>query len=259
MLEKIEIQKIIAIAKEAGRAILEVYSQPIEVEQKQDHSPITLADKRSNDIITTSLKQLYPDIPILSEESRQIPFEERKQWKYFWLVDPLDGTKEFINKNGEFTVNIALIQDGEPVLGVVYIPVASTVYYASKNSGAHKIFPEGKIVKLSAKYLHYAGRKNVVVIGSRSHNTTEVQGFVEELKKQSKAVEFKSAGSSLKFCLVAEGNADVYPRFGPTMEWDTAAAHAIACEAGRKVLDVKTRQPLAYNKEDLKNPWFIVE
>lgn len=259
MLDQIDIKKIVAIAKEAGKAILEVYSEPMAVEKKPDHSPITLADKRSNDIITRALKQLYPEIPQLSEESRQIPFEERKQWKYFWLIDPLDGTKEFINKNGEFTVNIALVQDGAPVLGVVHIPVANTTYYASMNSGSHKIFPDGKIIRLSAKYLHYAGRRNVVVIGSRSHLTPEVQEFVEQLKTQGKAVDFISAGSSLKFCLVAEGNADVYPRFGPTMEWDTGAAHAIAVEAGRKVLNVKTREPLNYNKEDLLNPWFIVE
>ncbi len=259
MLDTIDIQKIISIAREAGKAILEVYNQPFDVEKKDDHSPITLADKRSNDIITGELKRLYPEAPLLSEESKQIPFEERKDWKYFWMIDPLDGTKEFISKNGEFTVNIALIHDGEPVLGVVYIPVASTTYYASKNSGSHKIFPDGRIAKLSAKYLHYATRRNVVVIGSRSHQTPEVQEFVEQLKQKGKAVDFISAGSSLKFCLIAEGAADVYPRFGPTMEWDTAAAHVIATEAGRKVLNAKTQQPLAYNKENLLNEWFVVE
>lgn len=259
MLHKIDIYKIISIAKDAGKAILAVYNQPFGIEKKDDHSPITLADKHSNDLITKELKKLYPDIPVLSEESRQVPFEERKHWKYFWLIDPLDGTREFISKNGEFTVNIALIHDGEPVLGVVYIPVNNTTYYALKNSGSHKIFSDGKVMKLSAKFLHYTARRKVVVIASRSHHSAEVEQFVEQLKQKGKAVDFISAGSSLKFCLMAEGAADVYPRFGPTMEWDTAAAHLIATEAGRKVLNAKTRQPLVYNKEDLQNPWFVVE
>ncbi|HXH19998.1 MAG TPA: 3'(2'),5'-bisphosphate nucleotidase CysQ [Chitinophagales bacterium] len=259
MLDKVDIQKILFIAKGAGKAILDVYYQPFDAEKKSDHSPITLADKHSNDFITQSLKDAYPEIPILSEESKQIPFEERKHWNYFWLVDPLDGTKEFIGRNGEFTVNIALIEDNQPIMGVVHIPVNGITYYASKNSGSIKILSDGRIKKLSNKYLHYTTRKNVVVIGSRSHPAPETERFVEELRQQGKAVDFISAGSSLKFCLVAEGTADVYPRFGPTMEWDTAAAHVIATEAGRKVLNVNTREPLVYNKEDLTNPWFVVE
>lgn len=256
---QIDIQKIVRIAQTAGAAILEVYNQDFSIEKKEDNSPLTMADKRSNDIIITELKKLYPEIPVISEESRQVPFATRKDWKTVWLVDPLDGTKEFINKNGEFTVNIALIERGEPVLGVVHIPVTNETYYASKGCGCHKISQSGNTAKLSVTREHYSKKTKIKVVASRSHLTDEVKEFVENLKRQGKEVDFISSGSSLKFCLVAEGSADVYPRFGPTMEWDTAAAHAVATEAGLKVLNAQSREPLIYNKENLLNPWFVVE
>ena len=259
MIKQIDIQKIISLSKNAGEAVMDVYRQDFEIEEKDDRSPLTIADKRSNDIIVEGLKKWYPEIPVVSEESKQIPYETRKGWDFFWMVDPLDGTKEFISRNGEFTINIALIRENVPVMGVVHIPATNVTYYATESSGSFKLLPDGKVKKLSNKYLHYSVRKNVVVIGSRSHQTEEVKQFVEQLKHQNKAVDFLPAGSSLKFCLVAEGAADVYPRFGPTMEWDTAAAHVIASEAGRKVLNTESRQPLQYNKEDLLNPWFVVE
>lgn len=259
MLEKIEIQHIVSLAKKAGEAILKVYHRNFEVERKSDDSPLTIADKNSNDVIMQGLLEFYPQIPVISEESKQIPYQVRKDWKHLWMVDPLDGTKEFISKNGEFTVNIALIEEGVPVLGVVYIPVSGLTYYAIKGSGSFEISEDGKTTKLNNQREHYSKKARVKVVASRSHLTDEVKTFIENLKQQGKEVDFISAGSSLKFCLVAEGEADVYPRFGPTMEWDTAAADIVAREAGLNVLHAETRKPLVYNKEDLLNPWFIVE
>lgn len=259
MLEKIEIQHIVSITKKAGEAILKIYEQDFDVEKKSDNSPLTLADKNSNDVIMQGLREFYPQIPIISEESKQIPYAARQDWKYVWMVDPLDGTKEFINKNGEFTVNIALIHEGVPVLGVVSIPATGLTYYAIKGSGSFKISDDGKTTRLSNQREHYSKKSKVKVVASRSHLTDEVKAFIENLKQQGKEVDFISAGSSLKFCLVAEGQADVYPRFGPTMEWDTAAADIVAREAGLQVLHAETKKPLLYNKEDLLNPWFIVE
>ncbi|MDZ4843933.1 MAG: 3'(2'),5'-bisphosphate nucleotidase CysQ [Chitinophagales bacterium] len=259
MLEKIEIQHIIDLAKIAGEAILKIYQQDFSVEKKADNSPLTLADKTSNDIITQGLQEFYPEIPVISEESKQVPYANRKEWKYLWMVDPLDGTKEFINKNGEFTVNIALIHEGVPELGVVYIPATGVTYYAVMGKGTFMISQSEITIRLNDKREHYSQKSKVKVVASRSHLSDEVKEFIENLKQQGKEVDFISAGSSLKFCLVAEGQADVYPRFGPTMEWDTAAAHIVATEAGLQVLNANTRQPLIYNKEDLLNPWFIVE
>lgn len=259
MSEKIEVQHIVSIAKKAGDAILKIYAQEFGVEKKSDNSPLTIADKNSNDIITQGLREFYPHIPVISEESKQIPHAVRKEWKRLWMVDPLDGTKEFINKNGEFTVNIALIEEGVPVLGVVYIPVTGLTYYATKGSGSFKIAEDGKTTRLNDQRTHYSEKSKVKVVASRSHLTDEVKAFIENQKRQGKEVDFISAGSSLKFCLVAEGQADVYPRFGPTMEWDTAAADIVAREAGLQVLHAETKKPLVYNKEDLLNPWFIVE
>lgn len=254
----IDINKIIDIARRAGDEIMVIYAQDFSVEIKGDNSPLTLADQKANGIIVTALKKLYPEIPIISEETKVMAYEERKNWNEYWLVDPLDGTKEFIKKNGEFTVNIALMSDGEPVAGVVFAPAKKQMWYGMKGEGSFKINEDGSKTSLP-KGTDWRDLQKVNVVGSRSHMSEETLQFVEDLKKQGKEVEFVSSGSSLKFCLVAEGIADVYPRFGPTMEWDTAAGHAVVAIAGGKVLNWETKQPLQYNKENLLNPFFIVE
>jgi 3'(2'), 5'-bisphosphate nucleotidase len=245
----------IAAAREAGRAVLDVYSSNFSVEQKKDGSPLTLADKRSHGIIVKRLSEIEGNpLPILSEEGKTIPYEERKRWEYFWLVDPVDGTKEFIRRNGEFTVNIALIRGQRPGLGVIYVPVTDTLYYtALEGAGAYKEI-QGRKVRLPEQQT----RDRFTVVGSRSHATEELAAFVDEMKRKHGEIDFISAGSSLKFCLVAEGKADVYPRFSPTMEWDTAAGQAIAEEAGISVVDRDTELPLVYNKQSLLNPPFVV-
>ncbi|MCD8529038.1 MAG: 3'(2'),5'-bisphosphate nucleotidase CysQ [Chitinophagales bacterium] len=255
---KFEIKALINIAREAGDAILEIYEKDFEVYTKNDQSPLTEADKISNNIIIEGLIQKYPDIPIISEENKQLPYSERKNWEYCFIVDPLDGTKEFIKKNGEFTVNIALVQNGKPIAGVVHVPVSNTSYYAEEGKGAYKLEFNGAPQQL-VNETHYTQLDKIVVVASRSHLTQEVVDFVDKLKAEGKEVDFLSAGSSLKFCLVAEGKANVYPRFAPTMEWDTAAAHAVCIEAGKNVFVYPNMNPLTYNREDLLNPWFIVE
>lgn len=258
MIGGIEIEEIIGIARRAGGAILEVYDTEFSVEVKEDQSPLTEADKRSNAVIVEALTRLYPEIPVISEETRTLSFEDRRHWERFWLVDPLDGTKEFVKRNGEFTVNIALVSEGVPVLGVVFQPVGDQLYWASRGTGAWKSSKGEAPVRLEGGD-HYSEKGEVIVVASRSHLTGEVTAFVGDLEAAGKRVEFLSAGSSLKLCLVAEGRADVYPRLGPTMEWDTAAAHAVALEAGRKVIEFGTGRDLVYNKENLLNPHFIVE
>ncbi len=258
MLEQIDIEAIKETARKAGAEILDVYGTEFSVDVKEDKSPLTEADKRGNDVIVAALESLYPQIPIISEETKAVDYEERKDWEYFWLVDPLDGTKEFIKRNGEFTVNIALVHRDTPVLGVVYQPVGERMFWGVKGSGAWLATGAGAPEKLEGGP-HYSEKSEVTVVASRSHLTDAVQQFVDDLKAQGKVVEFLSAGSSLKLCLVAQGEADVYPRLGPTMEWDTGAAHAVALEAGRKVVADGTGQPLVYNKEDLLNPFFFVE
>lgn len=255
---KVEIKKIINIAREAGDAILTIYTKDFEVYTKNDESPLTEADQAANAIILDQLLASYPDIPYISEEVKQQNYEERKDWEYCWLIDPLDGTKEFIKKNGEFTVNIALIHHGVPVLGVVHVPVQNKTYYASKGEGAF-VIENNSVPQLIENRSHYSDLDQIVVVASRSHLSQEVVDFVDDLKAKGKEVEFLSSGSSLKFCLVAEGKAHVYPRLAPTMEWDTAAAHAICLEAGKDVLVFETRQAMQYNRKDLLNPWFIVE
>lgn len=255
---KVEINKIIEIAIEAGDAILEIYKKDFEVYTKNDESPLTEADKAANDIIIEGLTSLYPDIPYISEEVKLTAYNERKDWEQCWLIDPLDGTKEFIKKNGEFTVNIALIKDGIPVLGVVHVPVQNKTYYAEQGKGAFLIENNDAPKKIENK-AHYSELNDIVVVASRSHLSQEVLDFVDDLKAEGKNVDFLSSGSSLKFCLVAEGKAHVYPRLAPTMEWDTGAAHAVCLEAGKNVLVYETKEPLKYNREDLLNPWFIVE
>ncbi len=258
MIDQINIEAIKQIARDAGREILDVYGTAFTVDVKEDQSPLTEADRRGNVVIVNALTEQYPDIPIISEETSTVSYGERKNWEYFWLVDPLDGTKEFIKRNGEFTVNIALIHKDTPVLGVVYQPVGDRMFWSKQGSGAWLSENRSAAVPLKGGE-HYSTKAKVTVVASRSHRTQEVEDFVEKLKAAGKEVEFLSAGSSLKLCLVAQGKADVYPRLGPTMEWDTGAAHAIALEAGRRVLADGTGTPLIYNKENLLNPFFFVE
>ena len=252
MLNQIDIQDIVTIAKEAGNAIMQVYKQDFEVEYKQDSSPLTLADKKANDIIEDGLNQLSVDFPVLSEEGKEIPYKGRKHWEYFWLVDPLDGTKEFVKKNGEFTVNIALIHKDTPVLGVVYAPALDICYWAKKGEGAYK---DGKKLPLKIG----SQRNTYKVVTSRSHMSDETQAFIDAIDTN-KEKELISIGSSLKICLVAEGEADIYPRLGPTMEWDTGAAHAIVNETGKSLQGYIFGQyeKHKYNKENLLNQNFVV-
>jgi 3'(2'), 5'-bisphosphate nucleotidase len=258
MLDAIKIEEVNAIARAAGAAVLEVYETEFAVDVKDDASPLTEADRRSNIVILEGLSRIAPHVPVISEEARALPYGERKDWEWFWLVDPLDGTKEFIKRNGEFTVNIALVHGQTPVLGVVYQPVGDHLCWAVAGGGAWKSSGGGEARRLGGG-AHYSTKTEVTVVASRSHLTDEVREFIAALEAGGKTVEFLSAGSSLKLCLVAEGTADVYPRLGPTMEWDTAAAHAIALEAGRRVLEHPSGSPLRYNKENLLNPHFIVE
>jgi len=269
--DKLILTTILA-AKRAGEAILEVYDSDFAVEQKDDKSPLTLADKRSHEIIEKVLEQTVTvnnsTVPILSEEGKEIPYDERIKWEYFWLVDPLDGTKEFIKRNGEFTVNIALIHKHKPVLGIIYIPVKDVFYFATINFGAYKLENSGiltenlsieELIDKSQKLpLNSNDKTTLTVIGSRSHTSEEFTEFVKQLNQKHENVEFISSGSSLKLCLVAEGKADVYPRFGPTMEWDTAAGQAIVEQAKGTVMEAETNEPLNYNKSNLLNPFFIV-
>ena len=245
------LHQAIKAAKAAGEIILSVYEKDFEVEFKNDNSPLTIADQKANDIIEKHL--IKTNIPVLSEEGSHAPYFERKQWDLVWIVDPLDGTKEFVNRNGEFTVNIALIRKGKPVLGVIYVPVSKCLYYGSSN-GSFKIF-NAKHNKLPLKKTN----KVFTVVGSRSHMNVETEKYLEELKKENGIIEIISMGSSIKICLVAEGVADVYPRFAPTMEWDTAAGHAIANYAGKKLVDLATKEEMVYNRPNLKNNWFIVK
>lgn len=268
--DKLILTTILA-AKRAGEAILDVYDSDFTVEQKDDKSPLTLADKKSNEIIENVLEQTITvnnsTVPILSEEGRETPYDERKKWEYFWLVDPLDGTKEFVKRNGEFTVNIALIHKHKPVLGIIYIPVKDVFYFAAVNIGTYKlenseiltddVSIEELIDKSQKLPLDNNDKSSITVIGSRSHTSEEFSEFVKRLNEKYENVEFISSGSSLKLCLVAEGKADVYPRFGPTMEWDTAAGQAIVELAKGTVLEAKTNEPLNYNKSNLLNPFFI--
>ena len=256
MLDKIDINKILKIAEDAGKATLDIYAREFSVEEKEDRSPVTEADKKSNDIIIAALTDLYPDIPFISEETRQTPYTERKNWKHLWLIDPLDGTKEFIKKNGEFTINIALIEDQIPILGVIYVPVKDIFYYAEKGKGSFKIEQGSPQQQIHASV--ETSKDKLTVVGSRSHGGDTLNAFLDEKRSEYRDVELISSGSSLKFCLVAEGKADIYPRTGPTHEWDTAAGHAVVLESGKSVYDFETGEPLLYNKENLLNGWFIV-
>lgn len=237
------------LARRAGVEILAVYGQTFEVTRKADQSPLTLADMRAHEVIVRGLRELTPDIPVLSEEASDIPYETRGQWNRYWLVDPLDGTKEFVSRNGEFTVNIALIENHAPVLGVVHVPVSDTTYGGDVASGAIRQTGAEPAVKISVRVPASAPLR---VVGSRSHG-----GNLDQHLTALGPHTLLSVGSSLKFCLVAEGNADFYPRFGPTSEWDTAAAQAVVEAAGGAVITTDGA-PLRYNrKADLLNPNFL--
>lgn len=250
----------------AGEEILDVYDSDFAVEHKDDKSPLTLADKRAHDVICKMLETL--GLPVLSEEGKSIPYAQRSGWDYFWMVDPLDGTKEFIRRNGEFTVNIALIHQQRSVLGVIYVPVTRTLYFAAEGIGAFKsgMQPNSfyfvdlqEVLDHSHKMPLQNEDGKFTVVASRSHLSEETEMFIDGLKIKHKEVEFISSGSSVKLCLVAEGKAHVYPRFAPTMEWDTAAGQAICEISGKRVIDYATNAPLLYNKENLLNNWFIVD
>ena len=238
------------IAIDAGRRILDVYDQEFDVSDKEDGSPLTEADHASHKLIVKELNKLTADIPVLSEESEFIPYDKRKDWDEFWLVDPLDGTKEFIKRNGEFTVNIALIVKGQPVLGVVYVPVTGICYKACKGEGAYKV--DGKSGQKPIKVRAFDDGKPIIV-ASRSHASDTLETYLQNMGEH----DIVSMGSSLKFCLVAQGTADVYPRLGPTSEWDVAAAHCIVEAAGGRITNL-AGGPLQYNKPNILNPKFMV-
>ncbi|MCC7299723.1 MAG: 3'(2'),5'-bisphosphate nucleotidase CysQ [Verrucomicrobia bacterium] len=249
-------------ALRAGGAILEIYKRDVAVEFKSDASPLTAADKAAHHIICDALEET--GLPILSEESKTVPYEHRKAWRKYWLVDPLDGTKEFIKKNGEFTVNIALIENGHPVLGVVYAPALNMLYFGIVGQGAFRATGDDLFQGLEKNYealplkSEIDKHQSVIrVVASRSHMNPETELFIAALEKKGR-VELVSSGSSLKLCMVAAGMADVYPRIAPTMEWDTAAAQAIVEASGGTVVQYGTNDPLSYNKETLLNPFFVV-
>jgi 3'(2'), 5'-bisphosphate nucleotidase len=255
-------------AVEAGNDILKVYETEFDVEYKDDRSPLTEADKRANLRIIEMLNRF--GIPFLTEEEEATAYEGRKSWRKVWIVDPLDGTKEFVKRNGEFTVNIALAEDGMPVLGVIYAPVFKDLYFGAKSFGSYKVerhdviellntnaFNLENLMKKAHKLPMTRKKEKYTVVASRSHLNSETHHYLETLKKTKGEIELINSGSSLKMCLVAEGVADEYPRFGPTMEWDTAAGQAILESAGAKLLRDEDKQPMTYNRENLRNPSFI--
>ena len=253
-MKDIDIDYLNGLAIEAGEIIMGIYSsmdENFEIDRKEDDTPLTEADRRANTHICAGLNSAYTDIPIISEENRQKPFTMRKKWTRAWLVDPLDGTKEFIKKNGEFTVNIALIDAGEPVLGVIYAPALEELYYAKKGEGAF-MRKGGECHEIHAASFE-SSDNSLSFVASRSHINTETRNFMEQFINP----QIVSKGSSLKFMLLARGDAHIYPRIAPTMEWDTGAAHAILKEAGGHVLQYEELNELQYNKADLLNPFFI--
>jgi len=246
------------------------------VDYKEDRSPLTLADTRSHEIIADHLK--HTDVPVLSEEGKTIPAAERRRWQRLWVVDPLDGTKEFIKHLGEFTINIALVENERPTLGAIFVPVKYVLYFGRIEDGSYRLDDgqalaelaradaagdaRGAIERLKARStrlpVDLGAHTPFVIVGSRSHATPELHAYVDQKRRELGAVTFVSAGSSLKYCLVAEGRADVYPRLGPTMEWDTAAGQVIAEAAGATLIRHDTGGPMTYNKENLLNPWHVV-
>ncbi|MEG1634185.1 MAG: 3'(2'),5'-bisphosphate nucleotidase CysQ [Rikenellaceae bacterium] len=256
-----ELEIAIKAALSAAGRIMKVYNDPLSdfmIERKSDNSPLTIADKLSHAIIVEALEPLL--IPILSEEGASTAYAIRKNWNQLWIVDPIDGTKEFIKRNGEFTVNIAKVVDGYPVLGVIYVPANGDLYYGSKDEGAFKasgVHDFNMVERLSVRIPIAPANRSYRIVASRSHLSDETAVYIEKIKKEKGDVEIVSKGSSLKICLVAEGVADIYPRFAPTMEWDTAAGDAILRAAGKLLVDKESGKPLTYNKENLLNPHFI--
>ena len=250
MLDQNLIDNLIEISRLAGKEILDVYEKSFQITLKDDLSPLTDADRRSNDIIVSKLASLYPETPILSEEGKSIEYSDRKEWTTFWLIDPLDGTKEFIKRNGEFTVNIALIRNGIPIAGIVYAPTKDTFWYGVDGFGSFKIIegdaPEKILVEEDIN-------KSIKIVSSRSHPSPKLQEYLDRFPNH----EIVNMGSSLKICLVADGSAHIYPRLGPTMEWDSGAGHAVLKFAGGYLTDVSTGKDMTYNKENLRNPDFI--
>jgi len=245
------LDETIKLSTLAADRILEIYNTDFNIETKDDKSPLTAADLASHQCLVDGLKKLTPEIPVLSEESSQLAYSERQQWTTYWLIDPLDGTKEFIKRNGEFTVNVALIQDTQPILGVVYVPVSGTCYFGAQKLGAWKQDSDQQPQAISVRK---TATEPFIVVGSRSHKTEELANYLNRLGEH----ELVSMGSSLKLCLVAEGKADLYPRIGLTSEWDTAASQCIVEQAGGKVTDLQGRD-LAYNtKDEYLNPYFLV-
>lgn len=253
----------------AGRKIMHVYNtRNFDVEFKADDSPLTTADQLAHEAISKYL--IKTPYPVLSEEGKNIAYEERKLWDTFWLVDPLDGTKEFIKRNGEFTVNIALIENGIPTVGIVYAPYVAELFFGAKKFGAYKVENLAYDTPNSDLHIDELMKRGIIlpekcegrtytIVGSRSHMNVATEKFINELADSHERVDFVSKGSSLKLCMIAEGKADIYPRFAPTMEWDTAAGHALVEAAGFVVNTYETDEPLRYNKEVLTNPWFIAK
>lgn len=258
-----------------GSAILEVYAGPFDVELKTDHSPLTLADRNAHTVIERSLS--HTGLPILSEEGATVPVSDRQRWHRYWLVDPLDGTKEFVKRNGEFTVNIALMERDDhpsgplgsagPLAGVIYAPVKDVLYFAWKGGGSYRMHGAAtrsaiaayERVAMSTRLPAAEPRAAYTVLASRSHRSPETEAFIQRKEQEHGTLAFTFMGSALKFGLMAEGVADVYPRYAPTMEWDTAAGQIICTEAGRQLIDVTTNAPMRYNKNELVNNWFIVQ
>jgi len=254
----------ITAALEASKAILEIYhSGAFDIEMKGDNSPLTKADTASHDVIMSYLEPT--GIPVLSEEGRDLSYQERKAWKQLWIVDPIDGTKEFIKRNGEFTVNIALIENQKPIIGVIFVPVTGELYFSSKELGAFKVVVDLEDYDLDAlqakanKLPLQREDKTFIIVASRSHMSAETREYIQQMREIHGEVKLISKGSSLKLCMVAQGAANCYPRFAPTMEWDTAAGQAICEYAGFEVLDWETKKNMLYNREELLNNWFLVQ
>ena len=247
----------------AGKEIMNIYSTDFIVDNKKDDSPLTLADKKSNSIIELALKNTR--IPYLSEEGKSITYEERKYWEYLWIIDPLDGTKEFVKRNGEFTVNIALIENNRPLMGVIFVPVTGDLYFSSKELGSYKVdvnlkdYDVESLIAKANKLPLQREDNTFTIVASRSHMSAETEGYIEKMRDIHGEVKLISKGSSLKLCMVAQGTANCYPRFAPTMEWDTAAGQAICENAGVEVIDWETKKNMLYNREKLLNNWFLVQ
>ena len=261
---KEQLTTAITAALQAGKAILKIYhSGEFDIEIKGDNSPLTKADTASHDVIMSYLETT--NIPVLSEEGRDIPYTERKAWKQLWIVDPIDGTKEFIKRNGEFTVNIALIENQRPIIGVIFVPVTGDLYFSSKELGSYKVdvnlkdYDVESLIAKANKLPLQREDNTFTIVASRSHMSAETEGYIEKMRDIHGEVKLISKGSSLKLCMVAQGTANCYPRFAPTMEWDTAAGQAICEHAGVEVIDWETKKNMLYNREELLNNWFLVQ